>query len=244
MVGIFITWILVSVAMFQLGLGEVDTSAQGTVVIANKPSKAAPTSRATTTPTTPVPRTTEPQVVESTTPPTTTESATGSVTTPGSTTTPTRKAPKREAPTPAAPTSAAPTPAAPTTVPPGEQAPTTALPPPTSATQAAPTPPAPTTEVSTPSASTTAPLAGPRLVLTASVAKKGTLASTLLTGLTPAGTLTEIAITSGRGALVGMSPNGDYVFEAPSGRGITVITFTYTQAGIPVTGNRLTISTE
>lgn len=240
MVGIFITWILVSVAMFQLGLDDVDTSAQGTAVIANKPasSKAAATDRAT--PATPAPRTTEaPQAVKTATPSTTTPPASAPVTTPGPTTAPTGRAPTREAPTPATSTTAAPT-----TPLPGEWSPTTVMPPPASATQVAPTLPAPTPEVSTPSASTTVHVAGPRLVLTASVAKKGTLASTLLSGLSPAGTLTEIAITSGRGNLVGMTPNGDYVFEAPNGKDTTVITFTYTQGGIPVTGNVLTISTD
>ena len=251
MVGIFITWILVSVAMFQLSLREADTGGQGTVVLANKPasSKAAPTESSTTSPATPVPRTTEaPQVVEATTPSTTAPSTTAPsttapsttapATTRGSTTAPTRKAPKREDPTPAASPKASPTASQP-----GEPAPA-APPPPAPANHGTPTLPTPTTEVSTPSATTTVPVAGPRLVLTASVARKGTLASTLLSGLDPAGTLTEIAITSGRGNLVGMSPNGDYVFEAPNGRDTTVVTFTYTQGGIPVTGNVLTISTD
>lgn len=85
---------------------------------------------------------------------------------------------------------------------------------------------------------------GPTVVLTAAVEKKGTLTSNLLSGLSPAGTLTEIDITSGRGDLVWTTPSGDYVFNAPSGRDTTVITFTYAQSGIPVTGNLLTISTE
>jgi hypothetical protein len=52
-----------------------------------------------------------------------------------------------------------------------------------------------------------------------------------------------MAITSGGGDLVWTTVDGDYVFNAPNGRDITVLTFTYVQNGIPVTGNTLSIST-
>jgi hypothetical protein len=86
-------------------------------------------------------------------------------------------------------------------------------------------------------------VAGPTLALTAEVAKKGTVAANLLGGLSPAGTLTASSITSGGGDLVWTTPEGDYVFNAPNGKDITVMTFTYIQNGIPVTGNTLTIRT-
>lgn len=94
-------------------------------------------------------------------------------------------------------------------------------------TPAAPTPAAP----------------GPTLALTASVAKKGTLAANLLAGLSPVGTLTAMGITEGGGDLVWTTAAGDYVFNAPNGKDTTVLTFTYVQNDIPVSGNTLTIWT-
>ena len=101
-----------------------------------------------------------------------------------------------------------------------------------------PTPAVPTTAAPTPP-----PAAGPTLALTESVAKKGTLVSNLLPGLSPEATLAAVDIVSGRGDLVYTSPEGDYVFNAPNGRNTTVIEFTYIQNEIPVTDNTLTIST-
>jgi hypothetical protein len=75
------------------------------------------------------------------------------------------------------------------------------------------------------------------------VAKKGTLAANLLAGLTPAGTLTSMDITTGGGDLVWTTAAGDYVFNAPNGKDTTVLTFTYIQNAIPVPGNTLTIRT-
>ena len=49
-------------------------------------------------------------------------------------------------------------------------------------------------------------------------------------------------ITSGGGELVWTTAEGDYVFNASNGKNTTVITFTYVQNAIPVTGNTLTIS--
>jgi hypothetical protein len=50
-------------------------------------------------------------------------------------------------------------------------------------------------------------------------------------------------VTSGGGALVWTTPQGDYVFNAPNGRSTTVLRFTYVQNGIPVTNNTLTVGT-
>ena len=86
-------------------------------------------------------------------------------------------------------------------------------------------------------------MAGPTLALEAEVDETSTLAANLWHGLTPAGTLTAMDITSGRGDLLGVTPAGDYVFKAPHGEDTTVLTFTYIQNAIPVTGNTLTIRT-
>ena len=75
------------------------------------------------------------------------------------------------------------------------------------------------------------------------MAKKGTLASNVLSGLEPAAALTAMEVASGGGDLVWTTPQGDYVFNAPNGRSTTVIRFTYVQNGIPVTTNTLTVST-
>lgn len=87
-------------------------------------------------------------------------------------------------------------------------------------------------------------MAGPKLELEAEVDKKGTLAANLFDGLTEAATLIVMDITSGRGDLVSMTPEGDFVFNAPRGNDTTVLTFTYIQNEIPVTDNTLTIETE
>jgi Flp pilus assembly pilin Flp len=263
MVAIFVTWIIVSVAMFQQGVREVYTGATGAVAAAGTP----PT---TGGPTTPAARTASTATAAPTPSAPTTAPATASVPTtqaPAPTVTvtvmpapaqpaaapaaapavpaPPLTAPTRQAPTKAPPTTSTPTRTAPTTAPPTTAPPTTAAPVEAPADAAppaaAPTPPqvAPTTSAPAPE-----PVAGPRLVLTAAIAKKGTLAANLLSGLSQAATLAGIGVTSGRGELAWSTANGDYVFNAPGGKDTTVITFTYTQGSINVTGNTLTISTE
>ena len=106
-----------------------------------------------------------------------------------------------------------------------------------------PTSAAPTPAATTPAVPPPPPTPGPTLALTASVAKKDTLAANLLGGLTPAGTLTAMTVTEGGGDLVWTTAAGDYVFNAPNGKDTTVLTFTYVQNGIPVPGNTLTIWT-
>jgi len=96
-------------------------------------------------------------------------------------------------------------------------------------------------ESSSPGSSPTTTPTGQRLTLTETVDEDGQLTSSVLSQLDPAGALTAMRIISGAGALVYWHASGSYVFEAPIGRGVTVITFDYTQGGISVEGNKLTI---
>ena len=84
---------------------------------------------------------------------------------------------------------------------------------------------------------------GQRLTLIETVDEEGQLTSSVLSQLSPAGALTAMRIISGAGALVYWHADGSYVFEAPISRGVTVITFDFTQDGIPVEGNELAIYT-
>jgi hypothetical protein len=247
MVAIFVTWIIVSVAMFQQGVRDVYAGATGgTAAAETSPTRAAPTVTVTTTaaPKTEAPTTealtTEAPTMEGQAPvPTTTVTMTPPLTVTVTTTAPARTtAPAVEEPEAVVTRTLVPAVPAPTTARPESEAPTRAVP-----TAVAPTQSAPTAVASTPSAPTTAPAAGPTLALTESVAKKGTLASNLLSGLSPAATLAAVDVTSGRGELAWTMPSGEFLFTAPRGRDTTVITFTYIQNAIPVTGNTLTVST-
>lgn len=83
----------------------------------------------------------------------------------------------------------------------------------------------------------------PTFTLTESVAGEGALTMNVLSGLNPpTGTLTAAQRASGGGILT-WSSNGVIHFMAPKGKDVTVIRFAYTQNGVSVTGNTLTIVT-
>ena len=87
-------------------------------------------------------------------------------------------------------------------------------------------PPPDWTPIATPS--------GQPMTLIETVDEEGLLTSSVLSQLDPAGALTAMMIISGAGVLVYWHADGSFVFEAPPSRGVTVITFDYTQDELPV----------